>query len=255
MDFQGKVVLVTGASKGIGAAIAEGFAAEKATVIINYLQDSKSAEEVAARCHAKGGHAWTMQGDVTSLTAAHSMIKQIIEEAGRLDILVNNAFHTYMFDPEQRKLATQLRWEDYESQLHGSLKGVYNMCRAALPHMMQRCSGKVINIVTNLVANPIVPYHDYTTAKAAVMGYSRNLAAEAGSYGVTVNCVAPGLVYPTQASQLTKEELKEQIIAQTPLRRIAAPEDIAGPVMFLASDWSRFMTGQTLYVDGGLVMK
>lgn len=109
--------------------------------------------------------------------------------------------------------------------------------------------------MTDLVARPVVPYHDYTTAKAALVGYSRNLAAELGPFGIRVNCVAPGLVYPTDASRRTKEEVKEMLIAQTPLRRIATPEDVAGPVLFLASDWSRFMTGQTLFVDGGLIMR
>ena len=100
-----------------------------------------------------------------------------------------------------------------------------------------------------------MPYHDYTTAKTALVGFSRNLAAELGPLGVRVNCVAPGLVYPTQASSTTREDFREAIVAATPLRRIARPEDVAGPVLFLASDWSGFMTGQVLFVDGGLVMK
>ena len=120
--------------------------------------------------------------------------------------------------------------------------------------MKKRTRGSIINITTDLVDRPIVPYQDYTTAKAALTGFSRNLAAELGPLGIRVNCVAPGLVYPTEASRATKEDVKEMIVAQTPLRRIASPEDITGPVLFLASDWSRFMTGQTLTVDGGLVM-
>ena len=110
-------------------------------------------------------------------------------------------------------------------------------------------------MASDLVARPTIPYHDYTTAKSALIGFSRNLAMELGPLGIRVNSVAPGLVYPTDASRKTKERVKEMIVAQTPMRRIASPEDITGPVMFLASDWSRFMTGQTLYVDGGLVMK
>jgi 3-oxoacyl-[acyl-carrier protein] reductase len=120
--------------------------------------------------------------------------------------------------------------------------------------MKKQSQGSIINVTSNLVERPIVPYHEYNTAKTALTGYTRNLAVELGSFGIRVNCVAPGLVYPTDASKHTKEEVKEMIIAQTPLRRLAAPEDIAGPVMFLASDWSQFMTGQTLFVDGGLVM-
>ena len=104
------------------------------------------------------------------------------------------------------------------------------------------------------MARPTIPYHEYTTAKSALIGFSRNLAMELGPLGIRVNCVAPGLVYPTDASRATKEDVKDAIVAQTPLRRIATPDDVAGPVLFLASDWSRFMTGQTLHVDGGLVM-
>ena len=128
------------------------------------------------------------------------------------------------------------------------------MCQAVLPAMKKQSQGSIINIISNLVERPIVPYHEYNTAKTALMGYSRNLATELGPFGIRVNCVAPGLVYPTDASRYTKEDMKEMIIAQTPLRRIALPEDIAGPVLFLASDWSQFMTGQTLFVDGGFVM-
>ena len=109
-------------------------------------------------------------------------------------------------------------------------------------------------MASDLVARPTVPYHDYTTAKAALIGFSRNLAMELGPFGIRVNSIAPGLVYPTQASLDARESLKEAIIAQTPLRRIATPEDVAGPAVYLASDLSQFVTGQTLMVDGGLGM-
>jgi 3-oxoacyl-[acyl-carrier protein] reductase len=121
--------------------------------------------------------------------------------------------------------------------------------------MRQRGQGSIINMVSDLVEHPSIPYHDYTTAKSALVGFSRNLAAELGPLGIRVNCVAPGLVSPTQSSRLTLESVKDALIAQTPLRRIATPEDVAGPVLFLASDWSRFMTGQVLVVDGGMVMR
>ena len=120
--------------------------------------------------------------------------------------------------------------------------------------MLKRAEGAIVNIATDLIARPVVPYHDYTTAKAALVGFSRNLAAEVGPMGIRVNTVAPGLVYPTDSSSSTKEDVKDAIVAQTPLRRIARPEDVVGPVLFLASDWAQFLTGQTLYVDGGLIM-
>lgn len=129
------------------------------------------------------------------------------------------------------------------------------LCKAVIPEMTRRAGGAIVNIATDLIAHPSIPYHDYTTAKAALVGFSRNLAMELGPLGIRVNSVAPGLVYPTESAQATKDEVREAIIGQTPLKRIARPEDVAGPVLFLASDWSGFMTGQTLYVDGGLVMR
>lgn len=254
MKLKGKVALVTGSSRGIGAALATGLAREGATVVINYLQNKQAAEKVVSMCMELGGDAWAVQADVTSEAQVNELIDEILLEAGKIDIVVNNAFKPFIFDPDQRKLAWELSWEDYQGQLDGALRSTHYVCQAVLPTMKKQSQGSIINMVTNLMKRPIIPYHEYTTAKTALVGYSRNLAAELGPFGIRVNCVAPGLVYPTDASRLTKEDVKEMIIAQTPLRRIASPSDIEGPVLFLASDWSRFMTGQTLYVDGGLVM-
>lgn len=255
MKFQGKVVLVTGAGRGIGAAIARAFAREGAVVVVNYLQDAASATQVVEDCKQLGGDAWAVQADVSSAPAVHAMVAQVLLEMGKIDVLVNNAFAAYSFDPEQRKMFWELAWDDYQRQLDGALRATFNCCQAVLPHFKKRSQGAIINMASDLVERPSVPYHDYTTAKSALIGFSRNLAAELGPLGIRVNCVAPGLVYPTAASRQTKEEVKDMITAQTPLRRIATPEDVAGPVLFLASSWSGFMTGQTLFVDGGLVMK
>ena len=254
MKFQGKVVLVTGASRGIGAAIARAFAKEGAFIIVNYFQNDAMAEQVASECIELGGDGWAIQGDVTSETAVNRLVEQVVLETGKIDVVINNAFKPFQFDPENRKLAWELKWEDYQAQIDGAVRSTHYMCQAVIPIMKKRSQGSIINMISNLVERPIVPYHEYNTAKTALMGYSRNLAAELGAFGIRVNCVAPGLVYPTDASRTTKEELKEMIISQTPLKRIATPDDISGPVMFLASDWSQFMTGQTLYVDGGFVM-
>lgn len=253
--FDKKVVLITGSSRGIGASIAKAFAKEGATVIVNYKENHEAAESVVNSCIELGGDAWAIQADVTSDVAVSDMIKEITLEAGTIDIVVNNAFKPYVFNPEKRKLAWQVSWDDYQDQFEGALRSAYLVNNAVIPLMKKRCEGSIIHIATNLVERPLVAYHEYTTAKAALVGYSRNLATELGPFGVRVNCVAPGLVYPTSASRETKEELKELIILQTPLRRIASPDDIAGPVLFLASDWSGFVTGQTIFVDGGLVMR
>lgn len=255
MKFQNKVVLVTGSSRGIGASLAKGFAKEGATVVINYLKNQTAAEEVVSACIELSGDSWAIQADVTQEQAVKDMVDEILLEAGKIDVVVNNAFRPYTFNPDQRKLAWQLTWEDYQEQMDGTLRSTHYLCQAVIPAMKKRVQGSIINMVSNLVERPIVPYPDYTTAKSALVGYSRNLVMELGSFGIRVNCVAPGLVYPTDASRDTKEEVKEMIISQTPLRRLASPSDIEGPVLFLASDWSGFMTGQTLYVDGGLVMQ
>lgn len=251
----GKVVLVTGASRGIGAEIARQCAREGATVIVNYLRNNDAAEGVVKYCLDAGGDAWAIQADVTSPEAVHAMMEEIITEVGQIDVVVNNAVRHYPFDPRRRSSFDQLGWSDYQSQFDGSVGAVFNVCQAAFPHFQKRARGCVVNVSTNLVDNPVVPYHDYTTAKAALVAFSRNLASEWGPLGIRVNCVAPGLVYPTDSSNTTQESFREALIANTPLRRIARPEDVAGPVLFLASDWSGFMTGQVLFVDGGLVMR
>ena len=255
MKFQNKVVLVTGASRGIGAAIAKAFAAEGAVVAVNYLQNAAAAAAVTQACRNVGGEALEFRADVTDGNAILGLVEHVMEAFGKIDILVNNAFRPYAFDPEHRKMFWELDWTDYRTQIDGALIPTHGLCKAVMPVMKKRAQGAIVNIATDLVARPTIPYHDYTTAKAALIGFSRNLAMELGPFGIRVNCVAPGIVYPTDSTRSTKEDVKDAIIAQTPLKRIAEPEDVAGPVLFLASDWSNFMTGQTLYVDGGLVMQ
>ncbi|MFB5660254.1 3-oxoacyl-ACP reductase [Alteribacillus sp. HJP-4] len=254
--FAGRVALVTGSSRGIGKAIAEAFAEAGAHVIINYVNSRQRAEDLTAALMEKYAvDALAIQADVTDEHAVERMMNEILEEFDAVDIVVNNALHQYTFDPDARKKAWEIEWEDYQHQLDGSLKGTHHVCKYAIPSMKARNSGKIINMTTNLLYRPVVPYHDYNTAKGAVQTYSHNLAADLGPFGITVNCVAPGLVYPTDASRKTKEEVKEAIISQTPLRRIAAPEDVTGSVLYFASGWSRFVTGQTIIVDGGFTMK
>lgn len=254
MRFRDRAILVTGASRGIGAAIAAAFAAEGGLVIVNYRENHAAAEAVADRCRALGGQALAVAADVTDAGAVAALADRITEEVGRLDAIVNNAFAPYRFDPDRRMRFRDVPWDAYQRQFDGAVRAAYNVVQAMLPLMTRRSGGSIVNLASDLVARPSIPYHDYTTGKAALVGFSRNLAAELGPIGVRVNCVAPGLVTPTDASRDTPEEVREALIAQTPLRRLATPEDVAGPVLFLAGEDSRFVTGQVLYVDGGLVM-
>jgi 3-oxoacyl-[acyl-carrier protein] reductase len=252
--FRDRAILVTGASRGIGAAIATALAAEGGLVIVNYRENGAAAEAVAERCRALGGQALAVAADVTDPVAVAGLAARITEEVGRLDAVVNNAFAPYRFDPDHRVRFRDVSWDSYQRQFDGAVRAAYTVVQAMLPLMARRSGGAIVNLASDLVARPSIPYHDYTTAKAALVGFSRNLAAELGPIGVRVNCVAPGLVVPTEASRDTPEEVREALIAQTPLRRLATPEDVAGPVLFLAGEDSRFVTGQVLYVDGGLVM-
>lgn len=254
IELKGKVALVTGASRGIGAEIAYALALAGAFVYVNYRKNSDAAKETVEKIFAAGGKAQAKACDVTDSRQVEEMVADIVCEAGGVDIVVNNALVDYSFDPDNRKTFEQIDWTDFERQFRGSVGGAFHICRAVLPEMKKQNAGRIINITTNLTELPLVPYHDYTTAKSGLLGFSRNLAKEAGRYGVTVNCVSPGLTYPTAASRATKFEVREQVAQMTALGRIARPEDVVGPVLFFASDLSQFVTGQCLHVDGGLVM-
>lgn len=254
-DFEGRVVLVTGASRGIGAAIARAFAARGAAVAVNYLRRHDAAQAVVQDCRAAGGDAVALAADVTRPDQAQALVERTVAEFGRLDVLVNNAFAPYAFDPEQRQPVDALTWPDFQRQFDGAVGAAFHLCRAALPHLRRDAQGAIVNIASDLIEDPVVPYPDYATAKAALVGLSRQLAAELGPQGVRVNCVAPGLVHPTEGSAATRAAFREALAAATPLRRLARPEDVAGPVLFLASADSAFVTGQVMFVDGGRVMR
>ena len=252
--LDGKVAIVTGASRGIGAAIAKALGSEGASVTVNYFQSREKAEQVAAEIEKLGGRAVAVRADVRSRDEVEAMVQKTVETFGGVDILVNSALYNYSFDPVKRKDFQTIEWQDYQDQIDGTLKGAFNCCKAVLPHMLEKKAGKIINILTNLITNPVVAYHDYTTAKAAMVGFSRNLAAELGPQGITVNMIAPGLIVPTDASAATTQEVKDLVAASTPLRRIGRPEDVGNAVLMFACDWSNFITGQYIAVDGGLTM-
>lgn len=254
MLLNGKVALVTGSSRGIGAAVAKALGAHGAYVVVNYVSRGEQAEEVAEHIRKAGGDAVAIRADVTRREEVEAMIAQAVGGFGALDIVVNNAIRPYSFNPKARKTAWELEWSDYQRQIEGSVQGAFHVCQAALPQMKRQLSGRIVNVLTNLIDFPVVPYHDYTTAKSALLGLTRTMAKELGMFGIRVNAIAPGLTEGTDSSRDTQEDTRNAVIRLTPLQRLAAPQDIANAVLFLASDLSSFVTGQILRVDGGLVM-
>ena len=252
--FQDRVVLVTGASGGIGSAIATALAAQGARVVVHYHRNAQQAEQVAQRCRECGGDGWALGADLTDPSQVSTLIEQVRQEFGRIDTLVHNAFAPYRFDPDQRRRFWELGWGDVQRQIDGSVRACFELCLSALPLMRQRGSASVVLIGTDLVSRPTIAYVDYATAKSALLGLARQMAADFGPLGIRVNTIAPGLVQGTQASSHTPESVREEIVRLTPLGRIATPSDIAGAVLLLASDEAAFITGQLLHVDGGLVM-
>ncbi|OQV03186.1 hypothetical protein CLAIMM_08264 [Cladophialophora immunda] len=160
----------------------------------------------------------------------------------------------FAFNGDARPKVSDLTWSNFDSQLQGFLRGALNTTQAALPGFEKLGSGRIINIGSNLFQNPVVPYHDYTAAKGALLAFTRTCAADLGPKGVTVNMVSGGLLQVTDASASTPKAVFDHIKAVTPLRKVTTPEDLAGAVLFFASPWSGAVTGQQIVVDGGLVM-
>lgn len=243
-------VLVTGAGRGLGAAIARAFAREGARVAINYRNSRAEAEALAAEL---GPRAAAFAADVTDPAAVAAMVERIGDALGAPDVLVHNALADFSFNGEARSHLDALTWAEIASQTETAVGGALNCIRALRPHFAAQGFGRVVTIGTNLFQNPVVPYHDYTAAKGALLALTRTAAKELGPLGVTVNMVSGGLLRTTDASRATPEAVFDIVAAQTPLGRVTTPDDLADAVLFFASPWSRAVTGQNLVVDGGLV--
>jgi 3-oxoacyl-[acyl-carrier protein] reductase len=245
--LEGKVALVTGASRGIGRAIAISLAEAGANVVVNYAGNEAAAAEVAAHIQSLGRQAMSIRANVGNSTEVDAMVKQTLETFGQLDILVNNAGIT------RDNLLMRMKDEEFDEVINTNLKGVFNCVRAVTRTMMKQRSGRIINIssVVGTLGNP--GQANYVAAKAGVIGLTKSAARELASRGITVNAIAPGFITTDMTDKLS-EEMRAQLLLQIPLARFGQPDDIAKTVLFLASDEASYMTGQTLHIDGGMYM-
>jgi 3-oxoacyl-[acyl-carrier protein] reductase len=251
LPIDSQIVLITGGGRGLGRHLVQSFLREGARVVINYLHSAESANALVAQAP---GRAFAIQADVSDPVAVAAMLAAARTRFGEpVTTIVNNALPAFSFNGDARPQADTLAWEDLHQQFDGIVRGALNTTQAALPGMRELGFGRIVNIGTNLFQNPVVPYHDYTAAKAALLSLTRTLSHDLGPLGITVNMVSGGLLRTTDASSATPEAVFDLIASSTPLRRVTTPAEFADAALFFASPWSRSVTGQNLVVDGGLV--
>ncbi|KAB8144540.1 3-oxoacyl-[acyl-carrier-protein] reductase [Chloroflexia bacterium SDU3-3] len=248
ISLQNKVAIVTGGSRGIGRAIALALAGAGATVVVNYKSNADAAQEVVDAIAAASGTALAVQADVSTAEGVDALFKATLEQFGRLDILVNNAGIT------RDTLLLRMKEDDFDAVIDTNLRGVFLCTKAALRPMTKAKGGRIINItsVVGLMGN--AGQANYAAAKAGLIGFTKSVAREMASRAITVNAVAPGYI-ATELTGVLSDQVKAEIMAGIPLARLGQPEDVAALVCFLASDAASYITGQTLAVDGGMVMQ
>ncbi len=248
LGLKDKVALITGASRGIGAACAKAIAHHGATVVINYIKSKDKAEELLDEIKKAGGNGLVFQADVRDQGAVNNMVESTLKEFGKIDVLVNNANINFPIRP-----FIELTWHQIEAKILGEMKALYNCSQAVLKGMLDRKSGKLIFVSSSLSRFPGFGFSAHAAAKSAMDSMAKVMAMELGPSGITVNVAGPGLTL-TDATAGQPKEVHEQVAAITPLRRLGMPDDIAGVVLFLASSLSDYLNGEYIPVTGGSFM-
>ncbi|WP_343319424.1 3-oxoacyl-ACP reductase [Arthrobacter sp. TMP15] len=253
MLIKDQVVLITGAGRGLGTDVARSFAREGARLVLNYRNSEVAAQELAREFGSE--KAIALRADVTNAGEVNAMVAAATEHfATPITTAINNALPDFSFNGDGRSKAEEICYEEFRAQFAGVVGGALNTIQAVVPGMKEAGFGAIVNVGTNLFQNPVVPYHDYTAAKAALLALTRTFAADLGPSNIRVNMVSGGLLRTTDASAATPEQVFDLIAGGTPLRKVTTPAEFADAALFFASPWSRAVTGQNLVVDGGLVM-
>ena len=242
-----KVAFITGATRGIGRQIAITLAKEGFDIAINYRKENEDLENIKKQIKELNVRCLPVKGDVSIFDDTANMVNQIINEFGKIDVLVNNAGIT------KDALLMRMKKEDFEDVINVNLVGTFNVTKNVIPYMIKQRSGRIINISSVVGVSGNAGQTNYSASKAGIIGFTKSLAKEVASRKILVNAVAPGFI-ETQMTDVLKQEVKEEIAKNIPLRRMGTPEDVANVVKFLAGEQSSYITGQVINVDGGMLM-
>ncbi|MBB6217811.1 3-oxoacyl-[acyl-carrier protein] reductase [Anaerosolibacter carboniphilus] len=247
MTLLGKTAVVTGGSRGIGRAIALKLAEMGANIVVNYTSAPQKAEEVVALVKEMGREAVAIQANVSDSEQIQKMMQEVEERFSTIDILINNAGIT------RDTLLMKMKDEDWDQVMEINLKGTFNCTKAVTRKMMKQRSGKIVNIASVVGVMGNVGQANYAASKAGIIGFTKSVAKELATRGINVNAVAPGFIQ-TEMTDVLTEEVKEVLMNNIPMKQLGTPEDVANVVAFLCSDAAKYITGQVLHVDGGMVM-
>ena len=242
-----KLAIITGGTRGIGKQIALTFAKEGYNIAINYRTENEDLKNTKKEIEENNVKCFTFQGDVTNFKDCEQFVKQIVEEFGNIDVLVNNAGIT------RDTLLMRMKEEDFKQVIDTNLIGTFNVTKNVISYMMKARSGRIINISSVVGISGNAGQTNYSASKAGIIGFTKSLAKEVASRNITVNAVAPGFI-ETQMTDVLKDDIKEEIAKKIPLKRMGTPQDVANVVKFLASNESSYITGQVINIDGGMLM-